>query len=230
VNFVHPEVMCLDSVVIGKILQMPEMNPRFITDDSKIRRALYLSDIERKKAEDDFSGPQEGFLASLKMHCTIAPVGEDDLKRAEELTVRTHQLNTTGYTYNYDELDAFRKSGSHKLLIVSLEDKYGTYGKIGLVLIECAERAWTIKLLLMSCRVMSRGVGTIIINHIINCARKENVRLLAEFVSNDKNRMMYVTYKFSGFTEIEEKDSFVLFENDFTHIQKFPDYVNVTVK
>jgi predicted enzyme involved in methoxymalonyl-ACP biosynthesis len=43
---------------------------------------------------------------------SIAPCKEEDLKRAEELTVRTNQLNTTGYTYSYEELDAFRQSPS----------------------------------------------------------------------------------------------------------------------
>lgn len=40
------------------------------------------------------------------MKISIGPVQDDDLQRAEELTVRTHQLNTTGYTYSYEELDA----------------------------------------------------------------------------------------------------------------------------
>jgi hypothetical protein len=53
--------------------------------------------------------------------------------------VRTNQLNTTGYTYSYEELDAFRQSASHQLLVSSLEDKHGAYGKIGLTLIEMGE-------------------------------------------------------------------------------------------
>lgn len=71
------------------------------------------------------------------MVLTISPVSDGDLQRAEELTVRTHQLNATGYTYSYEELDNFSKSDRHKLLIADLNDKYGPYGKIGVVLIEC---------------------------------------------------------------------------------------------
>lgn len=116
-------------------------------------------------------GPKEEFLTTLKMMLTIAPASVEELKRAEELTVRTHQLNTTGYTYSYEELDQFRQSDRHLLLIAGLDDKYGTYGKIGVILVECFEAVWTIKLLLMSCRVMSRGVGSVVINHIRNEAR-----------------------------------------------------------
>lgn len=229
VKFSVPEVLCIDSGDLSGILDMQEMNPRFVTEDSKIRRKMYLNDIQRNTAEGNFNGTQEEFLASLNMSFSIAPVCEGDLQRAEELTVRTHQLNTTGYTYSYEELDNFRKSENHKLFMASLEDKFGTYGKIGLVLIECKEHVWTIKLLLMSCRVMSRGVGTILINHIMRLSKEAGVRLRAEFIPNDRNRMMYVTYKFGGFTEVEEKDGIITFENNLEKIQPLPDYVKLNL-
>ncbi|MBD2494904.1 HAD family hydrolase [Nostoc sp. FACHB-280] len=229
VKFSLPEVLCINAAEIGNILDMPVMNPRFITEDSRIRRLMYLSDIERQNAEKEFVGTSDEFLATLQMNFTISTAQEEDLQRAEELTLRTNQLNTTGYTYSYDELNHFRNSENHKLLIASLEDKYGSYGKIGLVLIECQPLSWTIKLLLMSCRVMSRGVGTIMLNHVMGLAKSHNVRLLAEFLSNDRNRMMYISYKFAGFREVEKQGDLVIFENDLSRIQDVPGYVNFQV-
>lgn len=229
VNFSLPEVLCINVSELEQLLDRPEMNPRFITDDSKKRRFMYISDIERKKAEEEFIGPQEAFLATLNMHFTIASAKEEDLQRAEELTVRTNQLNTTGYTYCYDELNQFRLSDKHKLLIASLEDKYGSYGKIGLALVECLESVWTIKLLLMSCRVMSRGVGTVMLNYLINLAKENNVRLRAEFVSNNRNRMMYIAYKFAGFKEVEKKGELAILENELNQIQPWPEYMKVQI-
>ncbi|NLL07030.1 MAG: HAD-IIIC family phosphatase [Clostridiaceae bacterium] len=229
VAFTHKDVLCLRAQELEKILNLPQMNPKFITEDSKIRRLMYQSDIERKKIEENYEGPQEEFLSTLNMVFTISPVGDGDLQRAEELTVRTHQLNTTGYTYSYEDLDAFRKSEKHKLLISSLDDKYGTYGKIGLCLVECESEFWVLKLLLMSCRVMSRGVGTVMLNHIMSLAKKEGKRLRAEFVSNDRNRMMYVTFKFAGFKEIDQVGDMVILENDLEHVQAFPEYLEVKI-
>ncbi|HAZ44664.1 MAG TPA: hypothetical protein DDW76_37635 [Cyanobacteria bacterium UBA11369] len=229
VRFSLPEILCINVTDLEQLLDLPEMNPRFITEDSKNRRLMYLSDINRKKAEEKFVGSQEEFLATLNMHFTISFAKEEDLQRAEELTVRTHQLNTTGYTYSYDELDRFRQSENHKLLIASLEDKYGSYGKIGLTLVECQENLWTIKLLLMSCRVMSRGVGTVMLNYITKLAKENNVRLCAEFVSNNRNRMMYIAYKFAGFKESDKKGELVILENDLNQIQPFPEYMKVQI-
>jgi FkbH-like protein len=229
VSFAVPEILTIDAVEVDKLLERPEFNPRFITEDSRLRRQMYLSDIERQKAEEKFAGPQDEFLATLGMKFTLGPAQEDDLKRAEELTMRTHQLNTTGYTYSYDELNQFRQSDRHRLLIASLTDKYGTYGKIGLALVECGEKFWTLKLLLMSCRVMSRGVGTIMVNYILKLAKEANVPLRAEFISNSRNRMMYVTYKFGNFRVVEEIGDLTVFENDCSRIQDFPPYIDVEI-
>lgn len=229
VGFSHPEVSCIDPAYLENLLDRQDLNPRFITEDSKIRRKMYLSDIDRNKAEKDFSGPQDEFLATLGMKFILGPAQEEDLKRAEELTLRTHQLNTTGYTYSYDELNQFRQSKRHKLLIASLADKYGTYGKIGLALVECGEQFWTLKLLLMSCRVMSRGVGTIMMNYILRLAKEAGVPLRAEFIANDRNRMMYVTYKFGNFRVVKEMGDLTVFENDCSRVQDFPEYVEVQI-
>lgn len=230
VQFQHPEVLCIDALDLATIPDMPEMMPRFITDESEKRRHMYLSDIARNQAEEEFSGSNEEFLATLNMVFTIAPAQEEDLRRTEELTVRTHQLNTTGYTYSYEELDALRQSPTHKLLVASLDDKYGTYGKIGVALVECLPEVWTVKLLLMSCRVMSRGVGTIMMNHIMHLAREAGVSLQAEFIPNDRNRMMFITYKFGGFKEIARRGDVIILANDLSHLQAFPSYVTVHIE
>lgn len=230
VSYVHPEVLCIDAANLGQVLDMPEMMPRFVTDDSRRRRNMYQADIQRKEIEERFNGAQDEFLASLDMKLTISPAEEDDLKRAEELTVRTNQLNTTGYTYSYRQLNEFRQSDRHHLWVASLEDKYGTYGKIGLTLIEAREGEWWIRLLLMSCRVMNRGVGAVFINHIRNQAREAGVRLLAEMIPNDHNRMMYLTYKFNHFQEKERCGALVIFENDLSQKHTFPDYLRLILR
>lgn len=229
VSFSLPEVLCLDAADLDRLLEMPEMNPRFITEDSKMRRLMYISDMARSKVEEEFVGPKEAFLASLDMVLTIFPAKEEDLRRAEELTMRTNQLNTTGYTYSYDELNDLRQSEQHKLLMARLEDKYGTYGNIGLALVECREEVWTVKLLLMSCRVMSRGVGSIMLAHMMKLAKDRNVRLRAEFVPNGRNRMMDITYRLAGFYEFEKVGDLVVFEHDLASTQSFPDYVRVQI-
>lgn len=229
VAFSLPEVLCIDARDVASIPSLPRMTPRFLTEDSSKRRLLYLTDRERDRAERDFVGPKDAFLATLGMVFTIAPATEDDLQRAEELTVRTHQLNSTGVTYSYAELLGFIRSPRHELLIASLDDRYGTYGRIGLVLVEHGNEIWTIKLLLMSCRVIARGVGGTLLQHVIRCARAAGVRLRAEFLPTDRNRMMHITYRFAGFQEVDRADGVAVLELRLGDLAPQPDYIEVRV-
>ncbi len=224
---VFPQVLCLDAAEIETLLNLPAFTPRFVTEDSRRRRLMYLNNQAREQAEAAFAGPASEFLAGLHMILTIERAAEADLKRAEELTLRTNQLNTTGYTYDYAELDRLRQSPDHLLLIAGLDDRYGTYGRIGLALVECLPEVWTLKLLLMSCRVMSRGVGSLLLAHIMRRAKAAGARLRAEFIPNGRNRQMLITYRFAGFRIVQQIGDLSLLEHDLAVIPPDPAYVQI---
>ncbi|MCP3804699.1 HAD-IIIC family phosphatase [Allokutzneria sp. A3M-2-11 16] len=228
VAHVLPAVLTVDALGdLPAILAGDEFRPKFVTDESRIRREMYQAAAKRDVIEQEYSGTSEEFLATLDMKFTISRAQEADLQRAEELTVRTNQLNSTGRTYSYEELDALRTSPDHLLLVASLTDRYGSYGKIGLALVERGQPAWHLRMMLMSCRVMSRGVGTVLLNHIMGLAKADGAKLRAEFVETGRNRMMYVTYAFAGFTEVERDGSHLVFESDLATIQPPPAYLVV---
>jgi len=228
-RFTNPEILILDVEEPDTLTSRNEFMPRFITDESAQRRKMYMAETQRKGAEAQFIGPKEEFLATLQMALTIAPATEADLRRAEELTLRTNQLNSTGRTYSYDDLVKARESERYLLLMASLEDKWGPYGKIGMALIEKAPEQWSIKLILMSCRVISRGVGTIFINHIIGLVRTAGVRLFAEFISTGQNRMMLMTYRMAGFREVGQHDGVTVLQHVGEHVAGVPEYIQMRI-
>ena len=229
VKYSLPEVFCFDSVDYKLLLEHPALNPKFITEDSLCRRKMYIEDINRKNDEEKFTGPKEEFLKSLKMELNLKRARESDLQRIKELTVRTHQLNTTGRTYDYDELKELISSDKHIVLTAGLKDIYGSYGKIGLVLIEKLTDEWRIKLFILSCRVMNRGIGTVLLNEMVKEAHEFSRKLSAEFYHTDKNRIMYITLKFANFVECDNSDinGTVILYNDLTRINHNPPYINL---
>jgi len=227
IQHAHPEILCLDAEEVAYLLTRSEFMPAVITADARVRRLRYQSEIERTRAAEAFDGPPEAFLARLGMVLTVFPAEAHDLARASELTVRTHQLNTTGRTYSREELETLLRSPRHLLLMAALEDRYGQYGTIGLALIEKAETTWTIKLLLMSCRVATRGAGSVLIQHLRGLAKKRGVRLLADFIETPHNRQMLVTYRFAGFRERERHGPVAILESDHDTIPPLPDHVVV---
>ena len=78
---------------------------------------MYMNDIKRKEEEESYKGSSVEFLKSLNMYVDVSYATVEDIKRVEELTVRTHQLNSTGYTYTYEELCKLIDSDNYKLLL-----------------------------------------------------------------------------------------------------------------
>ncbi|MEV4112082.1 HAD-IIIC family phosphatase [Nonomuraea sp. NPDC049695] len=223
----HPAVLCLDPASAAGAIATPAFTPRFVTEDSRRRREMFRSQIRREDAEEDFVGTPEEFLAQLGMRFTIRAATRADLQRAEELTVRTNQLNSTGRTYSYEELEALCASPDHLVLVAELEDVFGTYGTIGLALVERGMPYWHLRLLLMSCRTMSRGVGTVLLNHVMSTARGHGAKLRADFVQTGRNRLMQITYAFAGFVEAERDGAHVVLESDLERIQAHAPYIEV---
>ena len=89
---------------------------------------------------------------------------------------------------------------------------------------------WRLNMMLMSCRVMSRGVGTVLLGHVMGLARAAGAGLRADFVETGRNRMMQITYAFSGFREVSRDGSHVVLAADLSEIQEPPGYVTLEVE
>ena len=228
VLFALPKIHPYSEENLWALTDLPEFQVRFITEDAARRRLMYRADLDRQTAQESFSGSNEDFLATLGMKLSISPVTEYDLQRVEELTVRTHQLNSTGYTYSYEELVELTRSPDHIFCICGLQDRYGDSGKVGLLLLEKEADSLRLKLLIVSCRVMSRGIGTALLCYATQLAEKLGKKLLAEFFETDYNRIMYITYKLAGFEDIEEHGNEFLLQYQGEEPLKFPSYLEVT--
>ncbi|GAA1954539.1 HAD-IIIC family phosphatase [Amycolatopsis minnesotensis] len=197
-----PGVRAYAAEEAGSLLDRAEFQPVTRTAESAQRRQLYQVEAGRRAAEQAHDGTAPEFLASLDLTMAIRRATPVDLARAHELTVRTHQLNTTGRTYAEDELLRLSTSDRHEVLVAELTDRFGPYGIIGLALTERDATATTIKLLLTSCRVASRGAGTALIEQVVRRSLAAGLRPMAEFVPTEVNRIMLVTLRFTGF-EVE---------------------------
>ncbi|MBF6175774.1 HAD-IIIC family phosphatase [Nocardia blacklockiae] len=194
-----PQVRCYPADRVGVLPDLPELTPAVVTEEARHRRRRYREDRLRRADEREFAGTSAEFLASLGLVMTVRRAGVDDLARAHELTVRTHQLNTTGVTFDIAELRALTSSDRHEVLVADLRDRFGGYGTIGLAVTELRGGDAVLRLLLMSCRVLSRGVGTVLIGHVVDRARAAGRRPMVEFVPTEVNRVMLVTLRFAGF-------------------------------
>ncbi|MFJ8768629.1 HAD-IIIC family phosphatase [Streptomyces clavifer] len=193
-----PEVRCYPAEDAVKLLGLPEFSPRSVTVDSRQRRTMYQAGFRRTDEQARHTGSHEDFLRSLEMVMSIGRATDDELTRVEELTLRTSQMNATGVHYPDQALRALLAHPGHEVLVTTLEDRFGPHGAVGVVLLEKHARAWHLRLLATSCRVVAFGVGTILLNWLADQAARAGVHLLADFRATGRNRMMEIAYRFAG--------------------------------
>jgi methoxymalonate biosynthesis protein len=203
VAFHLPEVRCYPAEQATELLSLPEFQPVTVTADSARRRVMYQAGFRREAARAEFAGPDEEFLRSLDLVMRISRATEDDLARVEELTLRTSQMNATGVYYSDAALRALLSDPGHEVLVVSLADRFGPHGAVGVLLLARHLAAWHLKLLATSCRVIAFGTGSVLLCWLCDQAAAAGVHLVADFRRTERNRMMEIAYRFAGFTEAQ---------------------------
>ena len=201
VVFHAPEVRCYDAEQVLSLPGLPEFSPAVVTVDARRRRQMYQASFERDAERESFAGPDEDFLRSLELVMAIKRADEEDLSRVEELTLRTSQMNATGVHYSDEVLRGLLADPDHEVLTVTLTDRFGPHGAVGVMLLEYHPEVWHLRLLATSCRVVSFGAGAVILNWLIDQAARARVHLAADFRRTDRNRMMDIAYRFAGFTD-----------------------------
>ena len=197
-----PEVRTYDAADYRKMLEYPEMQLKYDTPEARSRGKMYIDEATRQEQKKEFEGRRDVFLVSLGMTAYPCIANRDDLGRICELVTRTNQFNSTGIRYSDEEIKTFYESDDHEFYIVSLVDKYGDYGRCGVALIRTKPSVWNIEILLVSCRVAGRGLGTAFLSYITGQARKAGcTELRAKYIKTDRNRQIGLLYKIVGFNK-----------------------------
>ncbi|GGK78989.1 HAD-IIIC family phosphatase [Mangrovihabitans endophyticus] len=196
-----PQVRCYPAEQALSLLERPEFIPATVTMDSRRRRLMYQAGQRRDAARSAHRGPDAEFLRSLNLSMSIARADEDSLTRLEELTLRTSQMNATGVHYSDATLRALLGDPAYELLAVSMSDRFGDHGAVGIVLLARSDAVWHLRLLATSCRVVTWGAGSTILSWLTDQAARHGVHLVADFRRTDRNRMMEVAYRFAGFAD-----------------------------
>ncbi|WP_214104283.1 HAD-IIIC family phosphatase [Acrocarpospora catenulata] len=200
VAFHLPAVRCYSADEVAGLAELPEFNPETVTQDARRRREMYQAGFRREAAQADFTGPDEEFIRSLDLEMRIEHATVEHLDRVEELTLRTSQMNATGVHYSRETLAGLLDDHRNRVLVTSMSDRFGPHGAVGVVLVETGADVWHLKLLATSCRVVSFGAGSVILRWLTDQAAQAGAHLVADFRRTERNRMMEIAYRFSGFT------------------------------
>jgi FkbH-like protein len=147
-----------------------------VTDDDRLRADRYSQ--ERRRQELRRAESYGEFLRRCATEVDIEPLRDAGVERAAQLAVRTTQFNLTGERLGVADLRG--GIGTGDAWIVKVRDRFGDYGTVGLILTDQAldDEALSVRQLLMSCRVLNRGVEQAIVRFLVGQARHTGRRLV----------------------------------------------------
>jgi FkbH-like protein len=179
-----------------------------ISSEDVRRTDMYQAEAARKGVVSS-AGDLEGFLRSLELVATVAPIDAHSLERSAQLITRSNQFNVTTRRYSSADLLAMIADASWIPLALSLRDRFGDNGLISVILcrINHAEAALEIDTWLMSCRVLKRGVEDAALNHLVTLARRHGLtQLRGDYIPTVKNVLVKDLFASLGFTEAETRE------------------------
>lgn len=173
------------------------------SDVDQIRTQQYQAESGRIQAQQQFA-TYEDYLDSLEMTAVAAPFDSFHLPRAAQLTQRSNQFNLRTVRYTAADLQQLTQDPDYLTLYFTLEDRFGDYGLIGVVILKRidAQTAF-VDTWLMSCRVLKRGMEEFIADKLVRTAQEHGYRqVIGEYLPTVKNKMVSQLYEQMGFVPL----------------------------
>jgi methoxymalonate biosynthesis protein len=195
-----PEVLVLAPDEVAEAAGWPEFGAA-LTDEARRREEMYAARRRRQTAERAFGGSREEFLASAGTQVTIATATLADVPRLHELAARTRQFNSAGQAVAEAELTALVAAPDTEVATVRLRDAFGDDGIVGAcVTSHDPDGTWTVRLLMMSCRAMGRGVIGALLAWVTRSAARAGAREVAvRCVLTERNVPLRLALTGAGF-------------------------------
>jgi methoxymalonate biosynthesis protein len=200
VSFTLPEVLVLEPNDMADAATWPQFSPPVITDEARRRGDLYVQRRVRQEEAKAFGGSVAEFLRYSRTAVRISPASEADLPRLHELSVRTHQFNSTGIEMSATAFAELLDTPARRVIAVRLSDKFGDDGLVGGCVLATAREQWLVPLLMMSCRALGRGVIDALLTWACITARDAGAsQIVVPCVINSRNVPLRIALTSAGF-------------------------------
>jgi len=183
-----------------KLRELTSFDTLGLSDEDRRRSELYRAEAARTELAAS-AGSMEDYLASLDMTIEIERADAFAIPRIAQLTQKTNQFNLTTRRYGVPAIEEMSASRAWDVYYARVTDKFSDSGIVAVALLERTDAA-TLRLdtLLMSCRVIARGVETAFLRAIVADAAAAGVtKVDAEFIPTPKNDLAKAFLGENGF-------------------------------
>ena len=159
-----------------------------VTNEDMVKTEQYRANAQRRAEESRFID-MESFLYSLDMRLDIIPADEHNLPRIAQMTQKTNQFNLTTRRYTEADICQRLEQGWH-IYCMSMSDRFGDSGITAAIFLQpVSDVEINIDSLLLSCRILGKGIEEAFIKTVFNLLRLDGYRTVTgDFFPTAKNR------------------------------------------
>ncbi len=208
-----PMVRTYSEKQIPELLKLAEFDVS-VTEMSRMRRASYLTEMQRTQVQQSYPGNYKEFLRSCQMTLRVfVPRERSAAQRCHELVQRSNQLNLSSRRYSAEEFDALLATPGVLCLALHCADRFGDYGIVGFVTVDerCAEPCVTN--FVLSCRVAQKQIEHAFFHWLAQRERQRSCqKLLADLVVTRRNGPLVAVFDELAFQHVRGVEGKVLLE------------------
>jgi len=178
-----------------------------LTGEDVNRTKSYAENQLRSKLEQASGGDYNAYLHSLgiRVKCVASQLGS--LTRITQLINKTNQFNATTRRVTDAEVAEMHASPSWIVIETHVSDRFGDSGLTGVAMCELSGSNLRIDNVLLSCRVLGRGVETALMTCIAKAAAQHGcMEISACYIPSAKNAPIADYFDKVGFVASEQAD------------------------
>lgn len=141
-----------------------------LTDEDTARADRYRQRERRTRLQARTSDHQ-AFLDSLEIRAEVSPALDHETARLAQLSLRTNRFNLTGARLTEARVRELSRARGSLVLAVRAADRFGDDGVVGAVFGRTDAEGLHLDNLLMSCRVLGRGIEDAVLSGLLRAAR-----------------------------------------------------------
>lgn len=147
-------------------------NVAALSKEDRNRTGMYVAERERRLTKKVIESPEE-WLHQLATCLRVSRINKSNSARVAQLFNKTNQLNLSTRRLTETEILAWAEDPQHSLLALSVSDRFGDMGLVGVIGVEVTGTKALLVDFILSCRVMGRKIE----DAMIYLAVAESLRL-----------------------------------------------------
>ncbi len=189
------------------------LDKAYQTKEDHLRSKDYIANTKRKNLKTIAKNSQD-YLKSLSLKADIFKLNNKNIERAFEMVHKTNQFNLRTERYTKKELINIKNNNKYITLMISLSDRFGDQGIIGLICGKTQnEKIIFIENFLLSCRAIGRGAEEVLFYIFLKKLKNKKINIIkAEYLASEKNSQVKNLYLNFGMQLITKTKNKIFYE------------------